>query len=85
MSEYECLCFSLDQVFEHYSCGEGGGRSEEACGGSDGGEGLKEQPSGGSDLISLFVENVILRSKQALQEESESSEILSCSFLQLNI
>ena len=59
LSKYEKLCFGLDQVFEHYH----GPPQEE---GSDG-----ELEKDGEELLDLFVENVILRSKQTLQEERE--------------
>ena len=70
VAEYEKLCFSLDQVFDHFSTAP-----ESELIGRASTEGREEvMPARAQDgeseaLLGLFVDNVILRSKQALQEE----------------
>lgn len=73
LAEYETLCVSLDQVFDHFSDLPEVGLAEKTSAGVRGDTATDRAEDGeGEALLGLFVDNIILKSKQALQEERTS-------------
>ena len=75
LAEYEKLCFSLDQVFDHFSGLPEAGLAGKASSSAEIREDIatvRAEDGESEALLGLFVDNIILTSKQTLQEERMS-------------